>query len=85
VARPSRIRFPSTLPAANLSVTLTATSVADPTKSASAAIAVPQIPGIEYPHAAQIGWREIFNYFVSNTCVYSGLQDFPAEYRSFAG
>jgi hypothetical protein len=42
---PITYTLPITLPAANLGVTLTATSVADPTKSASAAITVPQIQG----------------------------------------
>jgi hypothetical protein len=42
---PMTYTVPIALPAANLSVTLTATSVADSTKSASAAITVPQIPG----------------------------------------
>jgi len=42
---PATYTPPVTLPAADLSVTLTATSVADPAKSANAAITVPQLPG----------------------------------------
>lgn len=43
--KPATYTPPVTLPAANLSVTLTATSAADSSKSASASITVPQIPG----------------------------------------
>jgi hypothetical protein len=42
---PTKYSPPIALPAANLRVTLTASSVADPTKSATASITVPQLPG----------------------------------------
>ena len=51
---PATYTVPVTLPASNLSVTLTATSVADSTKSASASITVQQIPGFNGVSEAHI-------------------------------
>jgi hypothetical protein len=80
---------PVALPAANLSVTLTATSVADSTKSASAAITVPQIPGfagVSEAHVDTVNRRArlIMNGKPAPPLWFQYLQNFPSQIQFLA-
>jgi hypothetical protein len=79
---PTTYTPPVTLPAANLSVTLTATSVADATQSASASITVPQIPGfagVSEAHVDTTGGiaRLIINGNPTPPLIFMYQEDFP--------
>ena len=79
---PTTYTPPVTLPAADLSVTLTATSVADPTKSAHAAITVPQLPGfagVSEAHVDSVNGvtRLIINGKPAPPLMFMDQQDFP--------
>jgi len=86
---PTTYTVPVTLPAANLSVTLTATSVADSTKSASAAITVQQIPGfagVSDAHVDSVNGvaRLIINGNPTPPLIFTYQEDFPNNLQFLA-
>jgi hypothetical protein len=86
---PTTYTPPVVLPAANLSVTLTATSVADPTKSASAAVTVPQLQGFAGVSEAHIDTvngiaRLIINGKPAPPLIFMYQEDFPNNQQFLA-
>jgi hypothetical protein len=86
---PTTYTPPVTLPAANLSVTLTATSTADATKFASASATVPQLPGfagVSEAHADTANGmaRLIINGKPAPPLWFMYTQNFPAQIQFLA-
>lgn len=86
---PTTYTPPVTLPAADLSVTLTATSLADPTKSATVAITVPQLPGfagVSEAHVDSVNGtaRLIINGKPAPPLVFMYQEDFPNNLQFLA-
>ena len=86
---PTTYTVPVTLPASNLNVTLTATSVADSTKSASASITVQQIPGFAGVSEAHVDTangiaRLIINGKPTPPLVFMDTQNFPERIQFLA-
>jgi len=86
---PTTYTPPVALPAANLSVTLTATSVADSTKFASASATIPQIPGFNGVSEAHIDkvngmTRLIINGKPAPPLIFMYQEDFPNNQQYLA-
>jgi len=86
---PTTYTPPVTLPAADLSVSLTATSVADPTRSVTAAIKVPQLPGfagVSEAHVDKVNGmaRLIINGKPAPPLIFTDQEDFPNNLQFLA-